>query len=201
MNAYDLARSVEARIDHAGRAPTATSPGSRSGTWPGLAEVSVIADPDQEKAVAAATEVLDEFLKYRGVPARRMEEAGLYLEDSDAELIRERCSTDGEVKGHFHQHCSKATCRRAADRRTDRDPAFQSWYAHGSNGWIECSAGVHCLRPDAVRQPGYIQEPPRRGSLAAEEPRRPTVLHDLVGGSGIAVQSGGRSDEVPRPAG
>ena len=118
MNAYDP-DTVFSSIDHAGRYAYGNQPAIAQWNLARFAETLLpLLDPDQEKAVAIATEVLDEFpARVRAVLARRdAEEAG--APDGRGRRRRadpSRCSTGCRSPGPTSPTRS-ATCRRRSRR-------------------------------------------------------------------------------------
>ena len=127
MNAYDP-DTVFSSIDHAGRYAYGNQPAIAQWNLARFAETLLpLLDPDQEKAVAVATEVLGRVpRRVRAVLARRdAEEAGA----PDGRGRRRRADPvaarlDAEVPGRLHQHVPRPVVGGAAGRRPVSGPGL-----------------------------------------------------------------------------
>ncbi len=127
MNAYDP-DTVFSSIDHGGRYAYGNQPTIAQWNLARFAETLLpLLDPDQEKAVAVATEVLDEFpaLFERYWLAGMRKKLGLQTDEAgDVELIQVAARLDAEIPGRLHQHVPRPVVGGAAGRRPVSGPGL-----------------------------------------------------------------------------
>ncbi len=199
MNAYDPA-TVFSSIDRGGRYSYGNQPGITQWNLARFAETLVpLIDPDPEKAVAAATEILD------GYPARfdgywlagMRRKLGLQTaEAGDGELVRGLLDWMRASQSDFTN-----TFR---DLSTSETPAgdgyqaqeFRAWYARwrgrlGRDGGPADAAGgrMRAANPAIVPRNHRVEE-----ALAAAEGGDPSVLHRLL--AALASPYEGRADQA-----
>jgi uncharacterized protein YdiU (UPF0061 family) len=185
MNAYDPA-TVFSSIDHAGRYAYGNQPGIAQWNLARLAEALLpLIDPEPEKAVAAATEVLSEFPgRFEGYWLAGMrKKLGLQTaEASDAELIQSLLDWMAKTKADFTNTFRDLSEGPPTGERYG-DPEFRAWYARwrerlARDGQPETAAFalMRSVNPAVIPRNHRVEE----ALAAAEERDDLTVLHDLL---------------------
>ena len=193
MNAYDP-DTVFSSIDHAGRYAYGNQPAIAQWNLARFAETLLpLLDPDQEKAVAIATEVLGDFpaLFERYWLAGMRKKLGLRTDEAgDVELIRSLLDWMQKSRADFTNTFRDLSSEEPPAGDRYRDPDFRAWYARwqerlGRDGRPNAAA----VRRDAGRQPGrHPAEPPGGGSAFRRRgARRPVGAAPTAGGAGVAV--------------
>src|SRR4051812_2221379 len=185
MNAYDPA-TVFSSIDRAGRYAYGNQPRIAQWNLARLAETLLpLLDPDQEKAVALATEALGEFPAAfeRHWLAGMRKKLGLRTEQAgDAELARSLLEWMQGKRADFTNTFRDLSSEEALAGEMYQDTAFQAWRAR----WRDRVAGEG--EADAARalmrsaNPAVIPRNPRvEEALAAAEDRDDlSPLHSLL---------------------
>jgi uncharacterized protein YdiU (UPF0061 family) len=147
MNAYDPA-TVFSSIDHAGRYAYGNQPRIAQWNLARFAEALLpLLDADQEKAVAVATEVLEDFaVRFEGYWLAGMRrKLGLRTDEAgDAELIQSLLAWMQKYRADFTNTFRDLSDGPPADDEY-QDPDFRAWYAR----WQE-RLGRDGQPPDAV---------------------------------------------------
>jgi uncharacterized protein YdiU (UPF0061 family) len=132
MDAYDPA-TVFSSIDHAGRYAYGNQPGIAQWNLARLAEALLpLIDPDPKRAVALATEVLDEFAaRFEGYWLAGMRaKLGLRTaEAGDAELVRALLDWMEKAKADFTNTFRDLSSEDPPAGERYRDEGFRSWSA------------------------------------------------------------------------
>ena len=132
MNAYDP-DTVFSSIDHAGRYAYGNQPAIAQWNLARFAETLLpLLDPDQEKAVAVATEVLGEFpaLFERYWLAGMRKKLGLQTDEAgDVELIRSLLDWMQKSRADFTNTFRDLSSEEPPAGDRYRDPDFQAWYS------------------------------------------------------------------------
>jgi uncharacterized protein YdiU (UPF0061 family) len=186
MNAYDP-KTVFSSIDRAGRYAYGNQPGIAQWNLARLAEALLpLFDPDVEKAVAVATEVLDEFPAAFGRYwlAGMRQKLGLRTdEDGDAELVRTLPDWMQKARADFTNTFRDLSAEEPPAGGRYDDPDFRSW----STRWQErlgregrsrtdVSALMRSVNPSVIPRNHRVEE-----ALAAAEERDDLApLNDLL---------------------
>jgi uncharacterized protein YdiU (UPF0061 family) len=187
MNAYDPA-TVFSSIDRGGRYAYGNQPGIAQWNLARFAEALLpLVDPDQERAVAVATEALGEFPalfgRYRLAGLR--EKLGLRSgEAEDAELIRSLLDWMEGSRADFTNTFRDLSAEGPRADDLYRDPDFRAWYARwqdrlGREGRPKAAvyAGMRAVNPAVIPRNHRVEE-----ALSAAEDRDDlSVLHRLLG--------------------
>ena len=132
MNAYDP-DTVFSSIDHAGRYAYGNQPAIAQWNLARFAETLLpLLDPDQEKAVAVATEVLGDFpaLFERYWLAGMRKKLGLQTDEAgDVELIRSLLDWMQKSRADFTNTFRDLSSEEPPAGDRYRDPDFRAWYA------------------------------------------------------------------------
>ena len=132
MNAYDP-DTVFSSIDHAGRYAYGNQPAIAQWNLARFAETLLpLLDPDQEKAVAVATEVLGEFpaLFERYWLAGMRKKLGLQTDEAgDVELIRSLLDWMQKSRADFTNTFRDLSSEEPPAGDRYRDPDFRAWYS------------------------------------------------------------------------
>jgi uncharacterized protein YdiU (UPF0061 family) len=186
MNVYDP-QTVFSSIDHAGRYAYGNQPGIAQWNLARLGEALLpLLDPDPEKAVALATEVLEEFpARFDGYWLGGMrKKLGLQTaEAGDAELIQSLLAWMAKSRADYTNTFRDLSSEGPPAGELDRDPGFRAWYAR----WQERldrdgqpRAGAYSLmravNPAVIPRNHRVEE----ALSAAEERDDLSVLHDLL---------------------
>jgi uncharacterized protein YdiU (UPF0061 family) len=187
MNAYDPG-TVFSSIDHGGRYAYGNQPGIAQWNLARFAETLLpLLDPDPERAVAAATEVLDDFaVRFEGYWLAGMRrKLGLRTDAAgDAGLIRELLDWMQESRADFtgtFRDLSDAEGPPAGDRYRGAD--FQAWYARwqarlnreGQSASSACAL-MRTVNPAVIPRNHRVEE----ALSAAEERDDLSVLNQLL---------------------
>jgi serine/tyrosine/threonine adenylyltransferase len=185
MNVYDPA-TVFSSIDHAGRYAYGNQPTIAQWNLARLAETLLtLFDPNPERAVALATEVLNEFPeRFEGYWLAGMrKKLGLQTtEDGDAELIRALLDWMAKTRADFTN-----TFRDLSEvppvGDSYRDPEFRSWYAQWrqrlereGRSEAETFAVMRSVNPAIIPRNHRVEE----ALAAAEERDDLSVLRELL---------------------
>lgn len=185
MNAYDPA-TVFSSIDHAGRYAYGNQPAIAQWNLARLAETLLaLFDPDSERAVALATEVLNEFPdRFEGYWLGGMrQKLGLQTaEDGDAELIRGLLDRMAKTRADF-TNTFRDLSEGPPVGDAYRDPDFGAWYARWrqrldreGRSEAEAFARMRSVNPAIIPRNHRVEE-----ALAAAEGRDDlSVLHELL---------------------
>jgi uncharacterized protein YdiU (UPF0061 family) len=186
MNAY-RPDTVFSSIDHGGRYAYGNQPAITQWNLARFAEALLpLLDPDQEKAVAVATEVLEDFSVRFGRYwlAGMRKKLGLQTdEEGDSELIRALLDWMEKSRADFTNTFRDLSSEGAPVGEWYRNPDFQAWYAR----WQERldregrpKAAAHALmravNPAVIPRNHRVEE----ALSAAEERDDLSVLHDLL---------------------
>ena len=186
MNAYDP-DTVFSSIDHAGRYAYGNQPAIAQWNLARFAETLLpLLDPDQEKAVAIATEVLGEFpaLFERYWLAGMRKKLGLQTDEAgDVELIRSLLDWMQKSRADFTNTFRDLSSEGPPAGDRYRDPDFQAWYARwqerlGRDGRPTASAYavMRAVNPAVIPRNHRVEE-----ALSAAEDRDDlSVLHRLL---------------------
>ncbi len=132
MNAYDP-KTVFSSIDHAGRYAYANQPGIAQWNLARFAESLLpLVDPDQKRAVAAATAVLDEFPARFGAYwlAGMRKKLGLQTdEDGDEELVRALLGWMHKTRADFTNTFLDLSAADAPAGDRYQDAEFRAWHS------------------------------------------------------------------------
>jgi uncharacterized protein YdiU (UPF0061 family) len=185
MNAYDPA-TVFSSIDHAGRYAYGNQPGIAQWNLARFAEALLpLVDPDQEKAVAVATEVLEDFaVRFEGYWLAGMrKKLGLRTDEvGDAQLVRSLLAWMQKSRADFTNTFRDLSDGPPAGDRY-QDPDFRAWYARwqerlGRDGQPPAAvvALMRTVNPAVIPRNHRVEE-----ALSAAEDRDDlSVLHDLL---------------------
>ncbi|WP_406697620.1 protein adenylyltransferase SelO [Singulisphaera sp. Ch08] len=182
MNAYSP-KTVFSSIDHAGRYAYGNQPNIVQWNLARFAETLLpLLDPEPEKAVAVATEILEDFpavFERYWLAGMRMK-LGLQTDEAgDVDLIRSLLDWMEKSKADFTN-----TFRDLADGKLptgDQDPDFQAWYSRwqerlGREGQSEAYAIMRTVNPAVIPRNQRVEE-----ALSAAEDRDDlSVLHRLL---------------------
>ena len=207
MNAYDPVTAFSS-IDRGGRYAYGNQPGIARWNLARLAEALLpLIDPDQEEAIAVATEILEEFparfeeYKLAGMRKKlglRTDEAG------DAELVQALLDWMQASRADFTNTFRDLSAEGTPDGDRYRDPDFQAWFVrwqerlgHAGQSQAEAAALMRTVNPAVIPRNHRVEE-----ALSAAEDRDDlSVLHDLL--SALATPYEDRPDlaryQVPPP--
>src|SRR5262249_50869476 len=186
MNAYDPG-TVFSSIDHAGRYAYGNQPNIARWNLARFAETLLpLLDPDQERAVAVATEVLDDFaVRFEGYWLAGMrKKLGLRTDEAgDAGLIQALLDWMRQSRADFTNTFRDLSDGSPAGDRY-RDANFQAWYARwqerlGRDGQSSSAAGavMRTVNPVVIPRNHRVEE-----ALSAAEDRDDlSGLHQLRG--------------------
>ena len=186
MNAY-RPDTVFSSIDHAGRYAYGNQPGIAQWNLARFAETLLpLLDADPEKAVAVATEVLEEFPAVFGrywLGGMR-EKLGLRTaEADDAELIQALLDWMEKSRADFTNTFRDLSSGEPPAGDRYQDPAFQSWYTRWqsrldreSEPRAAAVARMRAANPAVIPRNHRVEE----ALSAAEERDDLTPLHDLL---------------------
>jgi uncharacterized protein YdiU (UPF0061 family) len=186
MNAY-RANTVFSSIDHAGRYAYGNQPAIAQWNLARLAEALVpFLDPDQEKAIALATEALGDY------PARferywlkgMQKKLGLQTaEADDMELIRSLLDWMEKSQADFTNTFRGLSPDGPPAGDSYRDPGFQAWYGRwrqrlGRDGQAKATACavMRTVNPAIIPRNNRVEE----ALAAAEEHNDLSVVHRLL---------------------
>lgn len=186
MNAYDP-RTVFSSIDHAGRYAYGNQPAITQWNLARLAEALLpLLDPDQEKAVAVATEVLEEFPavfeRYRLAGMRK--KLGLRTEEAgDRELGQSLLDWMQKSRADFTNTFRDLSTNAPPEGDRFQDPDFRAWHARwqdrlGREGSPKVAAvdRMRAANPAVIARNHRVEE-----ALAAAEDRDDLIpLHALL---------------------
>jgi uncharacterized protein YdiU (UPF0061 family) len=186
MNAYDP-KTVFSSIDRAGRYAYGNQPAIAQWNLARCAEALLpLLDPDPERAIADATEVLDEFPgRFEGYWLGGMrKKLGLQTaETGDAELIQTLLDWMAKTRADFTNTFRDLSSDGPPTGDQYRDPDFQVWYARwrerlGRDGRSESAALalMRSVNPIVIPRNHRVEE----ALSAAEERDDLSVLHDLL---------------------
>jgi uncharacterized protein YdiU (UPF0061 family) len=186
MNAYDPA-TVFSSIDHAGRYAYGNQPGIAQWNLARLAESLLpLLDSDQEKAVEAATEVLNDFAErfktYWLVGMRK--KLGLQTtEAGDAELVEALLDWMAKARADFTNSFRDLSSESPPAGGRCQEPEFRSWYARWQERLgrearpkSEVLALMRAANPVVIPRNHRVEE----ALSAAEERDDLSVLHQLL---------------------
>ena len=186
MNAYDPA-TVFSSIDRAGRYAYGNQPNIAQWNLARFAEALLpLLDADQEKAVAAATEVLEEFpARFEGYWLAGMrQKLGLRTDEAgDAELVQALLDWMQKSRADFTNTFRDLSAEGPPAGDRYRDPDFRAWYARwrerlGRDGQPRAAAValMRAVNPAVIPRNHRVEE-----ALSAAEDRDDlSVLHDLL---------------------
>ncbi len=186
MNAYDPA-TVFSSIDRAGRYAYGNQPNITQWNLARFAEALLpILGPDQEKAVAVATEVLDEYpalFQQRWLSGMRMKLGLQAVEGGDVELIRSLLDWMQRSRADFTNTFRELSAEGPPSGDRYREPDFQTWYARwrdrlGRDGQPSTSAfaTMRAANPAVIPRNHRVEE----ALSAAEDHDDLSVLHRLL---------------------
>jgi uncharacterized protein YdiU (UPF0061 family) len=186
MNAYDPA-TVFSSIDHAGRYAYGNQPGIAQWNLARLAESLLpLLDPDQEKAVEAATEVLNDFadrFKTYWLDGMRKKLGLQTAEVGDAELVEALLDWMAEARADFTNTFRDLSSEGLPTGERYQEPEFRSWYARwqerigrGGRPKSEAVALMRSVNPVVIPRNHRVEE----ALSAAEERDDLSVLHQLL---------------------
>ena len=182
MNAYDPA-TVFSSIDRAGRYSYGNQPMVAQWNLARLAESLLpLLDAEQEKAVAVATEILEEFpaIFQRYWLAGMRDKLGLRTEDAeDAEMVSALLDWMRNARADFTNTFRDLSAEQAPAGELYQDPAFRLWHARWRRRIDRDGGGVARMRsvnPAVIPRNHRVEE-----ALAAAEDRDDlSVLHKLL---------------------
>ena len=181
---------------------TAINPRLRSGTWRGFAEALLpLLDPDQEKAITIASEVLGEYpsLFERNWLAGMRRKLGLQTaEPGDVELVQSLLDWMQASRADFTNTFRDLSSEEppAGDRYSD--PGFRSWYSRwrlrlnrDGQSDTSTSAVMRAVNPAIIPRNHRVEE----ALSAAEDHDDLSVLHRLL--AALASPYEARADSAP----
>ncbi|MFM8273358.1 MAG: protein adenylyltransferase SelO family protein, partial [Gemmata sp.] len=183
MNAYDP-NTVFSSIDHAGRYAYRNQPAIAQWNLARLAEaVLPLIDADPERAVALATEVLEEFpARFEGYWLAGMRrKLGLRTpEAGDADLVRDLLDWMARGRTDYTNWFRALSDGAAADKE---DATLHAWHARWqqrlareNRTLAEARAAMRAVNPAVIPRNHRVEE----ALSAAEERDDPAPLHDLL---------------------
>lgn len=201
MNAY-RPDTVFSSIDHAGRYAYGNQPTIAQWNLARFAETLLpLLDADQEKAIAVASEVLDDYpaLYERYWLAGMRTKLGLQTDEScDVELIRALLDWMHESRTDFTNTFRDLSSAEPPTGERYRDPAFQSWYSNWQqrlrrDGQPNSSAYavMRAVNPAIIPRNHRVEE----ALAAAEEHDDLSVLHRLLAALRSPYEA--RADQAP----
>jgi serine/tyrosine/threonine adenylyltransferase len=132
MNAYDPAK-VFSSIDHAGRYSYGNQPAIAQWNLARFAETLLpLLDPQQERAVAMASEVLGQFpamFEQYWVDGMRRKLGLLNVESSDLPLIQSLLTWMQSQRADFNNTFRDLASQKLPDMDLYKDPGFLTWYS------------------------------------------------------------------------
>jgi uncharacterized protein YdiU (UPF0061 family) len=205
MNTY-RPDTVFSSIDHAGRYAYGNQPAIAQWNLARFAEALLpLLDPDKEKAIATAMEVLGEYpvLFERGWLAGMRKKLGLKTaEASDVELIQSLLDWMQKSRADFTNTFRDLSSREPPVGERYRDPDFQAWYARwqhrlGRDGGPNTLtyAGMRAVNPAIIPRNHRVEE-----ALSAAEDRDDlSVLHRLLAALASPYEEGPDSAQYRDP--
>jgi uncharacterized protein YdiU (UPF0061 family) len=186
MNTYRPG-TVFSSIDHAGRYAYGNQPAIAQWNLARFAETLLpLLDPDQEKAVATATEVLREFsARFEGYWLAGMRhKLGLQTDEAgDIELVQSLLDWMEKSRADFTNTFRDLSSEELPAGDRYRGPDFQAWYARGQlrldrNGRPKASAyaEMRTANPAVIPRNHRVEE----ALAAAEDHDDLSVLHRLL---------------------
>ena len=186
MNAYDPA-TVFSSIDRGGRYAYGNQPAIAQWNLTRLAEALLpLFDSDPETAIAAATEVLEEFpARFEGYWLGGMrQKLGLHTDEAgDAALVQELLDWMHKARADFTNTFADLSAGELPNGGRYEDAEFQSWHARwaerrGRDGRPAESAFalMRTVNPVVIPRNHRVEE----ALAAAEEHDDLSVLHDLL---------------------
>ena len=201
MNAYDPA-TVFSSIDHGGRYAYGNQPNVTQWNLARFAETLLpLLDPDPEKAIAAATEVLNEFpgvFERYWLDGMRAKLGLATAENQDTELIRDLLAWMHAARVDFTNTFRALSVEEQPGGEGSCDPTFRAWHAR----WQErlardgrpitaARAAMRAVNPAVIPRNHRVEE----ALAAAEERDDLSVLHRLL--AVLADPYEGRPDQEP----
>jgi serine/tyrosine/threonine adenylyltransferase len=197
---------VFSSIDHAGRYAYGNQPAIAQWNLARFAETLLsLLDPDQEKAVAIASEVLGEYpdLFERYWLAGMRKKLGLQTgEAGDIELIRSLLDWMQKFRADFTNTFRDLSSEEPPTGDRYRDPDFQAWYSRwqhrlGRDGWPNTSAStvMRAVNPAVIPRNHRVEE----ALSAAEEHDDLSVLHRLLAALASPYEAGANSAPYQDP--
>lgn len=196
MNAY-RPDTVFSSIDHAGRYAYGNQPAIAQWNLARFAEALLpLLDPDPERAVALATEVLNDYTARfeRYWLAGMRQKLGLQtVEDGDVELIRSLLDWMQKAGADFTNTFRDLSSEEPPAGDRYEDPEFRAWYAHwrlrlGREGRPASSAAalMRSVNPAVIPRNHRVEE-----ALAAAEGHDDlSVLHRLLAALASPYEAG-----------
>ena len=194
-------------IDHAGRYAYGNQPAIAQWNLARFAETLLpLLDPDQEKAVAVATEVLDEFpaVFERYWLAGMRKKLGLQTDEAgDVELIRSLLDWMQKSRADFTNTFRDLSSEEPPAGDRYRDPDFQAWYSRwqerlGRDGRPNAAAYalMRAVNPAVIPRNHRVEE----ALSAAEERDDLSVLHRLLAALASPYEARAELARVPGAA-